>query len=94
MREIATHVANPRGRSVSVRRASLLRRREPPGTGCVRHHAPVRPARKSARKVIPAKAVEECPDGKERRPSRIFSRSLSIEPEDLISWGVAVSGRM
>lgn len=33
------------------------------------HHAPVTPARNKDKKVIPAHAVDEWPDGKERRPS-------------------------
>ena len=76
---MATHVAKASGTSESNNLAILLRKKEPPGTVSVRRHAPVTPAIQRERNIIPAKAVDEWPDGKDRRPSRTESSFLSCE---------------
>lgn len=68
MRLMATNVAHPNGISVSVKFPNLLDARERGRLGTPKHHAAVRPAHQSARTVHPENAVDEWPEGKERRP--------------------------
>lgn len=58
-----------------VNRARRLLSKLRPGAGWLKHQAWVSPARNKDKKAIPANAVDECPDGNDRRPS-IMSLAL------------------
>lgn len=56
-----------------TRRDIRLPRMDLAGAGVLKHHAAVFPARNKDTVVMPTHAVEECPEGKDRRPSFIWS---------------------
>jgi hypothetical protein len=64
-------VAHDKGKRVRIRQPIRLDRSDPGCFGVLKHHAAVLPAIQSARKVIPEKAVEEWPEGKDFLPSKI-----------------------
>ena len=77
-REIATQVAKLRGRSETI----ILLTREVNiqgllgGSGALNTHAAVLADIHKNRKVIPANAVDECPEGNDFLPSRISPKFL------------------
>lgn len=82
---MATQVAKTSGKRTRHRRASRLRRKEPRDGGVVlKHRAAVLPAKNKVIKDIAAKAVDEWPEGNDRRPSRIWSISLCCVNDDLM----------
>jgi hypothetical protein len=69
MRVIATKEAHVKGKNVIKSHPIRVDRNEVAGLGTLKHQAAVRPANHSARKVIPAKAVDEWPEGNDFLPS-------------------------
>jgi len=62
-------MAQKMGSRVRQNTAIRLERRDPGAFGVPKHHAAVWPAIQSDRKTIPENAVDECPEGKDFRPS-------------------------
>lgn len=69
-------MAQARGNVVKEKAASLLLSIAEDGAVFVKHQAAVLPASSNDTKVMPANAVEEWPDGKDRRPFSISNGSL------------------
>jgi hypothetical protein len=74
---MATNIAQKRGAIVRMSAAKRLENREERGVTLPRHKAAVFPASQRVMNVIPAKAPDECPDGKDFLPCRIRLASLN-----------------
>jgi hypothetical protein len=73
---MATQPDQKNGASVRERRARRLARKLRARDGAEKQSAPVLPARSRTTMVMPTKAVDEWPDGKERWPSLMTASSL------------------
>ena len=74
---MATKNAHDKGKNVTKSLPIRVDRNEAAGLDTRKHQAAVCPANHNARKVIPAKAAEEWPEGKDFLPFNIESSVLS-----------------